>query len=71
MKPVDFGQDRSTAKRSAGVVVALLWFWAYAVILGAEFNAELELQTRRDTTTEPVHPMGERGAFVADHVAEG
>jgi membrane protein len=52
-------------------VVALLWFWAYAVILGAEFNAELELQTRRDTTTEPVHPMGERGAFVADHVAEG
>jgi membrane protein len=56
-----------------GVVVALLWFWisAYAVILGAELDAELELQTRRDTTTDPVRPMGERGAFVADHVAEG
>jgi membrane protein len=54
-----------------GVVVAMLWFWisAYAVILGAELNAELELQTRRDTTTSPVRPMGERGAFVADHVA--
>ena len=54
-----------------GVVVALLWFYisAYAVILGAELNAELELQTRRDTTTDPVHPMGKRGAFVADHVA--
>ena len=57
-----------------GVVVALLWFWisAYAVILGAELNAELELQTRRDTTTTaPAQPMGERGAFVADHVAAG
>ena len=57
-----------------GVVVALLWFWisAYAVILGAELDAELELQTRRDTTTTaPAQPMGERGAFVADHVAAG
>lgn len=55
-----------------GVVVAMLWFYlaAYAVILGAELNAELELQTRRDTTTAPVRPMGRRGAFVADHVAE-
>ena len=54
-------------------MVALLWFYisAYAVILGAELNAELELQTRRDTTTDPVRPMGKRGAFVADHVAEG
>ena len=26
---------------------------AYAVILGAELNAELELQTRRDTTEDP------------------
>ena len=56
-----------------GVVVALLWFYisAYAVILGAELNAELELQTRRDTTTHPERPMGERDAFVADHVAAG
>lgn len=56
-----------------GVVVALLWFYisAYAVTLGAELNAELELQTRRDTTTAPAQPMGTRGAFVADHVAAG
>jgi membrane protein len=52
-------------------VVALLWFYlsAHAVILGAELNAELELQTRLDTTTPPERPAGERGAFVADHVA--
>ena len=69
----NFGSYDAAYGTLGGVVVALLWFWisAYAVILGAELNAELELQTRRDTTTKPVQPMGERGAFVADHVAEG
>lgn len=53
------------------VVVLLLWFYisALAVMLGAELNAELELQTRRDTTTGPDRPLGKRGAYVADHVA--
>ena len=50
----------------------MMWFWvsAYAVLLGAELNAELELQTSEDTTTGPPKPVGQRGAFVADHVAE-
>jgi membrane protein len=41
--------------------VALLWFYisAFAVILGAELNAELELQTERDTTTGPERPIGQ------------
>jgi len=53
------------------VVVALMWLFisAYVVLLGAELNAELELQTAHDTTDGPGRPMGERGAFVADHVA--
>jgi membrane protein len=53
------------------VMIVLLWFFisAYAVLLGAELNAELELQTARDTTTGGPRPMGKRGAFVADHVA--
>ena len=69
----NFGSYDAAYGRVAGVVVALLWFYisAYAVILGAEVNAELELQTRRDTTTDPVRPMGERSAFVTDHVATG
>ena len=52
----------------AGVMV---WFWvsAYVVLLGAELNAELELQTSRDTTEGPPRPIGLRGAYVADHVA--
>jgi membrane protein len=50
----------------------MMWFWvsAYAFLLGAELNAELELQTAEDTTTGAPKPMGQRGAFVADHVAE-
>jgi membrane protein len=54
------------------VVGVMMWFWvsAYAVLLGAELNAELELQTSEDTTTGPPKTFGERGAFVADHVAE-
>jgi membrane protein len=69
----NFGSYDTYYGTLGGVVVALLWFYisAYAVILGAELNAELELQTRRDTTTDPVRPMGKRGAFVADHVAAG
>lgn len=57
---------------SLGAIVGLL-FWLYAsafvVLLGAEVNAQLELQTEHDTTTGRPRPMGERGAYVADHVA--
>lgn len=51
--------------------VLLTWFYisAFVVLLGAQLDAEMELQTARDTTTGPERPMGERGAFVADHVA--
>jgi membrane protein len=56
---------------SLGAVIALLmWFWvsAFVVLVGAELNAEMEHQTRKDTTTGPEKPLGERGAYVADHV---
>ena len=54
------------------VVAAMMWLYisAFVVLLGAELNAELELQTRQDTTSGAPLPMGERGAFVADHVAD-
>lgn len=55
------------------VAGVMMWFWvsAYVVLLGAELNAELELQTAEDTTEGGPRPMGDRGAFVADHVASG
>ncbi len=50
------------------VIVLLLWLFAatFSVLFGALVNAELELQTKRDTTIPPEKPMGQRGAFVAD-----
>ena len=57
---------------SIGAVVGIMmWFYVtvYAVLLGAELNAELELQTARDSTGGTPRPIGQRGAYVADHVA--
>ncbi|MBE7210083.1 MAG: YihY/virulence factor BrkB family protein [Gluconacetobacter diazotrophicus] len=53
------------------VVGIMMWFFvsAYVVLLGAELNAELELQTATDTTAGEPKPIGTRGAYVADHVA--
>jgi membrane protein len=49
-------------------VLVLAWFLlsAFSVVLGAEINAELERQTRRDTTVGNEKPIGERGASAAD-----
>jgi membrane protein len=66
----NFGSYDKTYGTLAGVVVLLLWlfFTAYAVLLGAEVNAQAELSTAADTTTGAEQPLGERGAYVADHV---
>lgn len=55
------------------VVGVMMWFYvtAYAVLLGAELNAGLELQTLRDSTDGMPRRLGRRGAYVADHVTEG
>ena len=58
---------------SLGTVVALLtWLYlsSYILLFGAELNAELEHQTLQDSTTGSEEPMGDRGAWVADHVAD-
>jgi membrane protein len=50
------------------IMMLLTWSYltAFAVLLGAELNAELERQTSRDTTTGSDRVMGQRGAVVAD-----
>jgi len=50
------------------IMMLLTWSYltAFAVLLGAELNAELERQTWRDTTAGPARRLGERGAAVAD-----
>ena len=57
---------------SLGAVVALLtWMYlsAYAFVVGAELNSEIEHQTAIDSTTGAPREMGERGAWAADNVA--
>src|SRR5215218_586209 len=67
-----FGNYNKTYGALAGVIILMFWLFltAYVVLLGAELNTEMELQTARDTTKGPEQPMGERGGHAADHVAE-
>ena len=53
-----------------GVIALLMWFYisSFTVVLGGEINAEMERQTRRDTTEGPEKPMGARGAYAADTI---
>jgi len=63
-----FGNYAKTYGALAGVVLLMLWLWltSYAILLGAEINAESEEQTVKDTTSGPEQPLGRRGAVKAD-----
>ncbi len=64
------GNYTATYGSLATVVVFMTWLWLSATIVlaGAEFNAELEHQTTRDTTLGRPKPLGARGAAMADNV---
>ena len=64
----NFADYQATYGSLGALVGFLLWIWLSMLILvvGAELNAEMEHQTRCDTTRPPARKMGERGAFVAD-----
>jgi membrane protein len=64
----NFASFGETYGAIGGVVIMLMWFYisAFAVILGAEINSELERQTVSDTTEGESKPLGQRGAFSAD-----
>jgi membrane protein len=66
-----FANYNKTYGALAGIVIMMFWLFltAFVVLLGAELNTEMELQTARDTTTGPEQPLGERDAHAADHVA--
>ncbi|MGI8611340.1 MAG: YihY/virulence factor BrkB family protein [Sphingomicrobium sp.] len=65
--------DYGATYGSLGAMVALLtWLYlsAYVFVFGAELNSEVEHQTLIDSTTGPPEPLGRRGAWAADHVAD-
>jgi membrane protein len=54
-----------------GAVAGLMmWMWLSAIVLlvGAEFNSEIEHQTAQDSTIGRDKPLGARGAVMADTV---
>ena len=63
-----FGNYAKTYGVFAGIIVLLFWLWitSYAILLGAEINAEAEQQTVTDTTRGPAEPLGQRNAVKAD-----
>ena len=67
----NFGSYDATYGSLGAAIVLLTWLYlsAYILLLGAEFNCELERQTAQDTTKGPIHALGRRGAYAADTVA--
>jgi membrane protein len=69
-----FGKYNVTYGSLGGVIVLVTWLYlsSFILLFGAEFNSEVEHQTARDTTAETGEkPFGARGAWSADHVADG
>jgi membrane protein len=64
----NFGSYNKTYGSMGAIIILLMWFFltAYAVLIGAELNAEMEHQTGKDTTRGEARPMGDRDAHMAD-----
>ncbi|MGH8900484.1 MAG: YihY/virulence factor BrkB family protein [Egibacteraceae bacterium] len=56
----------------SGIIILLLWLFlsSFVVLLGAEINAEMERQTRQDTTAGEEKPLGRREAQDAGTMGE-
>ena len=67
-----FGNYNETYGAAGAIVILLMWFLlsSYAILIGAEINAEMERQTNKDTTAGRERPMGARGAYAADTVGK-
>ncbi|MBU3021360.1 YihY/virulence factor BrkB family protein [Aestuariibacter sp. A3R04] len=68
----EFASYNKTYGSVGGIIILLLWLYlsAYIILIGAELNAAIELQTLTDSTVGKDKPMGERNAVVADNAPE-
>ncbi|SDU88660.1 YihY family inner membrane protein [Microlunatus sagamiharensis] len=68
-----FANYAKTYGAIGSIVILLLWLFitSYAILLGAEINAESEQQTIKDTTRGAPQPLGDRDAVKADSIPEG
>ena len=65
-----FGAYNATYGSLGAAVGMMMWMWisAIVILLGGEFNAEIEHQTAHDSTVGSEKPLGERGAVMADTI---
>ena len=66
-----FGNYNKTYGSLGAAIGFMTWIWLSTTVMlvGGQLNAELEVQTERDTTVGADRPLGERGALKADAVA--
>ena len=67
----NFGSYNKTYGSLGAIIGFMTWIWLSTTVLlvGAQLNAEMEVQTARDTTTGKPKALGQRGATAADTVA--
>ena len=67
-----FGNYNKTYGSMGAIVILMTWFLltSYMFLIGAEINAEMERQTKKDTTDGGGKPMGQRSANAADTVGK-
>ncbi len=66
----NFGKYDESYGALGAAIGFMTWIWLSSMVflMGAELNAEMEHQTRRDTTIGAPRPLGARGAVMADTV---
>jgi membrane protein len=68
----NFGSYNEIYGALGAIIILLLWFFltAYAILIGAKLNVEMEHQMATVTTGGQPNPMGPRGAHPADTLGE-
>ena len=68
----NFGNYNATYGSLGAVISFMLWLWlsTIVVLVGGEFDAEMEHQTAKDTTKGWPKAMGGGGAKMADELGE-
>tara|TARA_R110000822_G_scaffold5939_2_gene25118 strand:- start:1559 stop:2485 length:927 start_codon:yes stop_codon:yes gene_type:complete len=66
----NFGNYNQVYGSIGAVIAMLIWLWisSFLVLMGASWNAQVELRTVPDSTVGRDRPPGERGAYVADNL---
>lgn len=66
----NFGNYNQVYGSIGAVVAMLVWLWisSFLVLMGASWNAQIELRSKPDSTVGRERPAGKRGAYAADNL---